>query len=383
MNVSELQSASDRDRQATACDRNPSAHRASLHQRYSLWPRLSIAGLGIISLFYLTVVFADFLAPYDYRAQSRREPFQPPTALHFSDDRGPWRARPFIYARRLVDPLERRYDEETADAFPLELFVRGYSYKLVGLFKTDLHLFGVRNDGVADRPRVNFLGTDALGRDRLSRLLVATRFSLIVGPIGTILSGTIGVLLGCVAGYSDGWIDDLLMRAADAMIALPTLVLVLAARAAFPLELPPARAAVLLITIFILLGWAEMARLARGLVMELRKREFVLGAVSLGASPARVLLRHILPNAARPLTVQMLLMLPGFLLAETALSFLGIGLQEPEASWGTMLAAAADITLLERGDALVLLTPALAICLFVLGVRLLTDGLKKGTLRLS
>src|SRR5574341_45198 len=124
-------------------------------------------------------------------------------------------------------------------------------------------------------------------------------------------------------------------------------------------------------------GWAEMARLARGLVLELRGREFVLAAVSLGCSPARVLFRHILPNAARPLLVQAFLMLPAFLLAETALSFLGVGLQEPEASWGSLLTAASDLTLLERGHTLALLTPALAIALFVLGVRLLSDGLEK------
>ncbi|MDQ3686639.1 MAG: ABC transporter permease [Acidobacteriota bacterium] len=332
-----------------------------------------VAGLCIISLFYFAVLFADFLAPYDYRAQSRREPLAPPTPIRFRDTSGNLHARPFIYERHVVNALERHYVESTERVYPIILFARGYSYKLFGLLETDVHLFGVGGAERANVPRVHLLGTDAAGRDRLSRLLVATRFSLIVGPAGTLLASALGIFLGCIAGYAGPRTDALLMRAADTMMALPTLVLILAARAAFPLELPPARAVVLLVTIFTVVGWAEMARLARGQVLALRRREFVLAAVGLGLSPARILFRHILPNAARPLIVQASLMLPTFLLAETALSFLGVGLQEPEASWGNMLAAAGDINLL-RESGLVLLTPAFALLLFVLGARLLSDN---------
>jgi peptide/nickel transport system permease protein len=275
-----------------------------------------------------------------------------------------------------VSPLERRYLEDTERAYPLAIFVRGYPYKLFSLFTTDIHLFGVRDDGQAKTPRVHLLGTDALGRDRLSRLLVAARFSLFVGPLGALLAGALGIFLGCIAGYARRLIDTILMRAADTMMALPTLVLILAARAAFPLELPRTRAALLLITIFIAVGWAEVARLTRGLVLALRRQEFVLAAESIGLSQGRILFRHILPNAVRPLIVQLTLLLPAFLLAETALSFLGVGLQEPEASWGNMLTAAGDITLL-RSQPLVLLAPAFAIFTFVLGVRLLSDGLRR------
>jgi peptide/nickel transport system permease protein len=343
-------------------------------------------GLLILCLFYLTAIFADLLAPYDYRAQSRGEPLAPPTAIHFRDPQGRFSVRPFIYARRLTDPLERRYEELPESAFPLELFARGYQHKLFGVWPTDRHLFGVRGgtqeaaSGVQEAttatPRLNLLGTDALGRDRLSRLLRASRFSLVVGPLGTICASLLGIILGCIAGYARSRLAEaLLMRAADVMMSLPVLVLILAARAAFPLELPPMRAALLLISIFLAVGWAEMARLARGLVVALRRREFVLAAESIGLTQTRILFRHILPNALRPLVVQVTLMLPAFLLAETALSFLGVGLQEPEASWGNMLAAAADPTLLAQ-QPLVLLSPAFAIFLFVLGVRLLSDGLK-------
>lgn len=334
-----------------------------------------VTGTVIVVGFYLIAILADFLAPYDYRAQSRREPSAPMTAIHFRDTNGAWHARPFIYARRLVDPLDGRYEEQTARAFPLGLLTRGSTYKMFGLFETQVHLFGVSEANQADAPRAQLLGTDGLGRDRLSRLLKGTRFSLIVGPLGMLLASALGILLGCLAGYSGRAVDALLMRAADVMMALPVLVLVLAARAAFPLELPPARAALLIITIFVAVGWAEMARLTRGLVLALKRREFVLAANALGLSQTRILFRHILPNAARPLLVQMTLTLPFFLLTETALSFLGVGLQEPEPSWGNMLAEAADMTLLRR-QPFALLSPAIAIFIFVLGVRLLGDGLK-------
>ncbi|HEY0404106.1 MAG TPA: ABC transporter permease [Pyrinomonadaceae bacterium] len=372
-------------------ERRPKKRRERGLRRWAKFARRRarlVAGALIVFFFYAVALFADFLAPYDYRAQSRNEPMAPPSAIHFRDAEGRLRLRPFIYARRLVDPLEGRYEEQPARAFPLALFVRGSSYRLCGLFETNIHLFGIERDAdgrdvgdardardARDAPRAQLLGTDALGRDRLSRLLRGARFSLIVGPLGMLLASVLGIALGCVAGYGGRVLDAVLMRAADVMMALPALVLILAARAAFPLELPPARAALLLISIFIAVGWAEIARLTRGLVLALKRREFVLAAAALGLSQKRILFRHILPNAARPLLVQMTLMLPFFLLTETALSFLGVGLQEPEASWGNMLAAAGDIT--QLGDhPFELLSPALAIFIFVLGARLLSDGLK-------
>jgi peptide/nickel transport system permease protein len=330
-------------------------------------------GLAILLTFGLIALLADFLAPYDYRAQSRLEPSAPPVALHFVDADGNWHLRPFLYARSLQDPLARTYAEDPKTAYRLALFTRGYPYKLFGLLQTDMHLFGIEPSEPA--PRVNLLGTDALGRDRFSRILIASRFSLLVAPLSTLLASLLGIGIGCLAGYGGRWVNALLMRAADAMMALPALVVVLAARAAFPLALSPAQAGVLLVGIFVTVGWAEMARLTRGEVLALRQRDYVMAAYSLGLSQGRILFRHILPNMSRPLIVQMTLMLPAFLLNETALSFLGVGLQEPEPGWGNMLAAANDLTLLQA-QPFVLLAPALAIFFFVLGVRLLSDGLQ-------
>lgn len=337
--------------------------------------RQFLIGILIVIAFYISALLADFLAPYDYRAQSRLELLAPPSQIHFRDEQGQWHLRPFIYARRLVDPLRRVYEEDTSTAYPLTLFARGYSYKLFGFITTDLHLFGVKAQDTTNAPRVYLLGTDASGRDRLSRLLIAARFSLLVAPPATLLASALGILIGCIAGYGGRAIDSLLMRVADVTMALPTLVMVLAARAAFPLALPPARAIFMMVAIFVALGWAEMARLARGEVMSLRNRDFVLAAYSIGLTHRGILFRHILPNMYRPLLAQMTIMLPAFLLTETALSFLGVGLQEPEPSWGNMLSAAGDLTLL-ASQPFVLLVPAFAIFFFVLGVRLFSNGLK-------
>ena len=325
--------------------------------------RVVVFGWLVIGLLALCAVLAGFLAPYDHRAQSRSEPSAPATTIHFSG------LTPFIHPRRVEDPLHRTYAEDTSVAYPVGFFVRGYSYKLFGIKETDLHLFGVKStSGIA--PKINLLGTDQLGRDRFSRLLYAMRFSLVVTLIGVLVACLVGISIGGVSGYAGRLVDTFLMGATDAMLALPTLILILGVRAAFPLELPMTRAALLLLLIFALTGWAEMARLTRGLVLSLRKREFVVAAVALGVSQTRVLVRHILPNILPSLRTRALLLMPTFLLAEVALSYLGVGLQEPEPSLGNMLTAASDLDQL-RSQPFSVLSPALAVLLFTLGVRLI------------
>ena len=325
--------------------------------------RVALVGWLVVGLFALAAVFAGFLAPYNHSAQSRFEPSAPATRIHLSG------LTPIIHPRRVEDPLRRTYTEDTSVAFPVGFFVRGFSYKSLGLADTDLHLFGVKSTS-GDAPRINLLGTDQLGRDRFSRLLYAIRFSLLVASIGVLVACLVGILIGGVSGYAGRLVDTILMGATDAMLALPTLILILGVRAAFPLELPTIRAALLLLIIFGLTGWADMARLTRGLVRSLRQREFVVAAVALGVSQTRILFRHILPNILPTLRTRALLLVPTFLLAEVALSYLGVGLQEPEPSLGNMLTAASDLDQL-RSQPFSVLSPALAVLLFTLGLRLI------------
>lgn len=333
----------------------------------------------VLAAFGIVVIFAEFIAPYDHTFQSRQSVSAPASPIRFQDAEGRLSFRPHVFALRLVDPLTRSYEPVDGKAYPVRFFVRGESYQLIGLIPASTHLFGVA-DAAADAPRVSLLGTDALGRDRFSRLVAAVRFSLLVCPAGAVLASLLGVLIGLVSGYAGRLVDTVLMGVADSMLSLPTLILILAARAAFPLELPPGRAAVLLITIFAFTGWATMGRLARGVVRSLKEKEYVLAARSVGLSEPAILLRHILPNAARPLLNQALVVLPYFLLSEVALSYLGVGLQEPAPSLGNMLASAADITELARHPFLVL-SPAIVIFVFVLSIRVLSAGATETTER--
>lgn len=326
-------------------------------------------GAAILAAFYAVVLFAGFLAPYPYEQQQRNEPSAPASSINFRDETGNFSFRPMVYPLLLEDPLSMRYSEDLTRPFLVEFFVRDASYSVLGLFSSDLHLFGLAGTGDPAQPKLRILGSDELGRDRFSRLLYAIRFSLIVAPLGTLLATLMGISVGIVSGYAPRLVDSILMGVADTMLSLPTLILILAARAAFPLELPPLSAAFLLIIIFGLTGWAEIARLARGLVVSVREREFVLAAKASGLTETRILARHILPNIAGPLITQSTLMLPAFLLYEVALSFLGVGLQEPAASLGNLLSGASDLTQLQANPFLVL-SPAIVIFIFVFAVRL-------------
>lgn len=341
-----------------------------------------IAGGFIITMFYLVMLFADYVAPYEYKELSIHKAFAPPASIHFIDSEGKFHFRPFIYASRLADPLTESYVEDKTQIYYLELFSKGYRYQLLRLIPTDIHLFGVREGKVNDSiPRLHLLGTDEVGRDRFSRLIQASQFSLLVAPLSVFCASLLGIVLGGVSGYPNTgkWLDGLIMRIADAFIALPSLVIILFARALFKPELSGMEAGILMLSCFTLLGWTETGILTRNLVKELKEREFILAAVSIGLSNTAILRKHILPNIAPFLVAQILLKLPAFLLLETSLSFLGVGVQNPEASWGSLLQAANEITFLHSGHFLLILSPAFVIMLFVFGCRLLSHGLAQRT----
>jgi peptide/nickel transport system permease protein len=298
--------------------------------------------LAILLIIHLAVLAGDFLAPHAPRTMHDQYGFHPPmlTRVHWRDEAGRW-TRPFVYGIAVTQASLKGYEgyaEDRARTFPLRCFVRGEPYRVLGLWSSDLHLFGV------DAPGVFFLlGSDQFGRDVWARLLAGGRTSLAVALGAVLLSALLGWALGGAAGYAGGRLDFILMRLIELLLAVPSLYLLLIARQSFGDELSAWQVNLLLAALLALTGWATQARVVRGLVLSLKEREFVLAARAVGASDARVLFRHILPHTLPTVLVAATASLPYFIFAEVALSFLGLGVQEPAASWGNLLTVAQNI----------------------------------------
>lgn len=277
---------------------------------------------------HLLLLLAGFVAPYDPTGQNRELPYAPPTRLHFRDASG-LHLRPFVYA---WIPVDDGYREDQSRANPIQLFVRGDSYNFLGLFETNLHLFGVQNPG-----QCLLFGTDAFGRDEFSRVLYGGQISVAAGIVATAVTLLVGSMVGVVAGYYGGWIDETLMGTTELFLSLPWLYFLLGVRAFLPLHVSPARTFFLLTCVIGLIGWARPARLVRGVVLGARTRNYVAAARGFGGSDFYLLRRHILPETFGVLLTQAALLVPRYIAAEVALSFFGLGVNEPVPSWGNML----------------------------------------------
>lgn len=289
--------------------------------------KLATVPLLLLTLLHLVAIFAGFFAPYSYREQNRQSPRAAPARIGFVGANGSWGLRPMV--------------ETGQGPVPLRFLVRGSSYSFLGLFDTDWHLFGV------DPPhRAFLLGTDALGRDYLSRLLYGGQVSLTAGLLAATIALSLALSLGAIAGYRGGMTDDLIMRASDVFLSLPWLYMLLAARAFLPLDLDPASAFLVIVMLLGLLGWAAPTRVLRGIVLSATQRDYVQAARSAGAGHAHLLRHHVLPQTYGVLLVQAALLVPAYMLAEVTLSFVGLGVGEPRPSWGNMLANLSRTSLL-------------------------------------
>jgi len=285
--------------------------------------------LAALVAMHLAALGAGFLAPYDPTAQNRSVPYAPPTRLRFVDAEGRFHLRPFVY-RLVRSGAGGAYEEDRRQGHPVVFLARDGA----GAPGGRVHLFGV------DEPaRIFLLGTDAFGRDQLSRLLHGAQISLFAGLLATVLSLGVGWLLGTLAGYYGGWLDSVLMRSAELFLALPWLYLLFAMRAVLPLHLSPGQAFLLLVLVIGLVDWARPARLVRGVVLSARERSYVLAARGFGASDLYLIRRHIAPQTFGLLLTQAALLAPQYILAEVTLSYLGLGVSEPVPSWGNMLAS--------------------------------------------
>jgi len=320
--------------------------------------------IAVLAALHLALLFAGFLAPYDPAKQDRDLPYAPPTRLHFRDSRG-WHLRPFVY-RLTAGP--DGYQEDKSQAFPVRLLSEGHGYKLFGLAPLDWHLFGVDQPG-----KIALFGTDEFGRDEFSRLLYGGQISVAAGIVATLMALITGAIFGIVAGYYGRMLDDFLMGATELFVCLPWLYFLLGVRAFLPLHISPARTFLLLTTVIGLIGWARPARLVRGIVLSARTRNYVLAAKGFGASDFYLMRRHILPEVMSVLLTQSALLVPRYIAAEVTLSFFGLGVNEPMASWGNMLSA------LQRYSVLVsygwLLAPAAALVITSVIYALLADAL--------
>jgi len=315
--------------------------------------RTAMAGGLILISFYTLAFFADFAAPYGMETQNRMLFNCPPTRPHFIDSSGTFHFRPFVYGKDLVDKKWTKYADDTSRIYPIKFGVRGDAYNFFGLISSSWHLFGVGGEG-----RIFLLGTDQYGRDVLSRLLFGARISLSVGLVGIMLSFVFGMLAGGISGYFGGFTDTVIMRFTELIMSVPGLYLILALRAAFPVSIPS----------------DKMYLIIRGMVLSLKENDYVTAARALGLGHLRIIVRHILPNTLSFVIVAATVSVPGYILGEVALSFLGVGIAEPVASWGNMLKQAQSVRVLTSFPWI--LAPGYVIFLTVLAFNFLGDGLR-------
>jgi peptide/nickel transport system permease protein len=328
-------------------------------------------GAGVVLiLMYLVAIFASFLAPYGDAHDFRSLALAPPSAVHVMHE-GQY-IGPFVYQwERRFDPdtLLMSYREDRAHPHPIRLLPRGDVHRVFGLIPTSRHLYG------AEGSQVFLLGTDQMGRDLLSRILYGSRVSLTVGIVAMFIYIPLGLIIGGTAGFFGGWIDNVLMRVVEALMAFPSFYLLLALFAATQkLEISSVQRYLLITAILSLLAWTGLARVIRGMVLSIKQNEYIEAAHASGAHAWWIISRHVLPQTSTWVIVSASLSVPSFILGESALSMLGVGVQEPAASWGNMLQQALDIPSLTLYPWLT--APGFFITLAIVAFNFLGDGLR-------
>ncbi len=332
----------------------------------------AIAGGSVLVLLYLGAIFCGFLAPYEVGQRDSDYLFAPPQRISFLDENGKFSLQPVAYGytrERNPETLELEFTIDESKRYPIRFFNHGDKYRFWGLFETDVHLFGVEKPGY-----FFLLGTDKLGRDIYSRILYGARVSLTIGLIGVALSFILGCLFGGLSGFYGGTTDTVIQRTIEYLISIPTIPLWMALAAAIPRDWPMLRVYFAITVILSLVGWCGLARVVRGKLISLREEDYVLAAKISGETDMRIIVGHLLPAFMSYLIVNLTLAVPGMILGETALSFLGLGIRAPAVSWGVLLNEAQQVSVVILYPWL--LYPGLFVIIAVLAFNFLGDGLR-------
>jgi peptide/nickel transport system permease protein len=339
--------------------------------------RLALVGCFILVVFYVTALFCGFVSPYGKGQRVRRYINAPPQRIRFIGEDG-FHLRPFVYGLNLrldAKNFRRIYTVDKSRVYPIRLFVRGERYKLLGLFETDVHLFGIEQGRYPGDPGTLFLfGSGKLGRDLFTRVLYGARITLSVGLVGVSMAFVMGCILGSISGYYGGKVDTIIQRIIEFVVSIPKLPLWMALSAAVPKDWPMIQVYFCITIILSLVGWCGLARVVRGQILQLRDQDFVTAARCASASDFWIIFRHLLPSAMSYLVVAITLAIPGMILGETALSFLGLGIQAPAVSWGTLLQDAQNARAVATQPWL--LIPGAFVMLTVMSFNFVGDGLR-------
>lgn len=357
-------------------DEKPEEERYFLaSQRQLIWWKfrkhtLAVVGLWVLGFLYLLAIFCEFVSPYTPTTRFSDLVKAPPQPIRIYDAEGGLQ-RPFVYGlteTRNPETYRLTFAEDKSQKYPVRLFTRGASYKFWNLFRTDVHLFGVENGYIF------LFGTDALGMDLFSRTVYGARISMSIGLVGVFFTFFLGLIIGGISGYFGGAIDNAIQRSIDLLISIPTIPLWMALAAALPRDWPVVRTYFMITVILSVIGWGSLARVVRGKLLSLREEDFVMAAKLAGATEGVIITRHLLPSFASYIIVSITLSIPSMILGETALSFLGLGMQPPAVSWGVLLKDAQNIVAIAHHPWQ--LIPCIFVIVTVLMFNFIGDGLR-------